>query len=63
MNNGTTITSGISFFELLTVVFIVLKLTNVINWSWLWVLAPIWIPTSLVIAVCFIVLLIAIIGR
>lgn len=29
---------------LLTIVFVVLKLTNVIDWSWWWVLAPIWIP-------------------
>lgn len=27
----------------LTIVFTVLKLTNVIHWAWLWVLAPLWI--------------------
>ena len=43
--------SGIGFSGLLTIVFIVLKLTNVIDWSWLWVLSPIWIPTIIVIAV------------
>jgi hypothetical protein len=56
MNNSTTITSSIGFFDLLTIVFIVLKLTNVINWSWWWVLSPIWIPLSLVIVVCLIIL-------
>lgn len=35
---------GVGFFGLLTVAFIVLKLTGVIAWSWLWVLSPIWIP-------------------
>ena len=35
---------GISFCGLLTIVFIVLKLTDVITWSWIWVLAPLWIP-------------------
>ena len=30
---------------LLTVLFIGLKLTNYITWSWLWVLSPLWIPT------------------
>ena len=40
MENGN---SGIGFSGLLTIVFIVLKLTKVINWSWLWVLSPIWI--------------------
>ena len=32
----------IGFCGLLTLVFIVLKLTCVINWSWMWVLAPVW---------------------
>ena len=30
------------FFEMLTILFIGLKLTNYITWSWWWVLAPIW---------------------
>ena len=39
---------GGGFLGLLTLLFIGLKLGNVINWSWWWVLAPIWIPFSLV---------------
>lgn len=39
---------------LLTVLFIGLKLTNHIDWSWWWVLAPLWIPTSLVLLVIII---------
>lgn len=35
--------------DVLTVVFIVLKLVGVINWSWIWVLAPFWIPLLLYI--------------
>ena len=35
--------------DVLTVVFIVLKLVGVINWSWIWVLAPLWIPFLLYI--------------
>ena len=35
--------------SLLSVAFIVLKLCNVIDWSWWWVLAPIWIPIALVV--------------
>ncbi len=34
---------GIGFAGLLTIVFIVLKLTEVIAWSWWWVLSPLWI--------------------
>jgi len=33
---------GVGFFGLLTIVFITLKLTNVIGWSWWWVLSPLW---------------------
>lgn len=40
--------SGIGFSGLLTIVFIVLKLTNYINWSWWWVLSPIWIGLALI---------------
>lgn len=43
---------GIGFCGFLTIAFIVLKLCNVINWSWLWVLSPMWIPVAL-IAVIF----------
>lgn len=43
--------SGIGFSGLLTIVFIVLKLTNYIDWSWWWVLSPIWISISLIIII------------
>lgn len=43
-NNGTTRSGGIGFCGLLTIVFITLKLVGVIKWSWLWVLAPLWMP-------------------
>ena len=42
-NNNTSTSSGIGFTGLLTIVFIVLKLCHVIEWSWWWVLSPIWI--------------------
>lgn len=35
--------NGIGFFGLLTILFIGLKLGGVINWSWIWVLSPLWI--------------------
>lgn len=38
-NKETTIKLG-SFTTLLTIIFIALKLTNVISWSWFWVLSP-----------------------
>lgn len=43
--------AGIGFGGLLAIVFIALRLCGVITWSWLWVLAPIWIPIALFFAV------------
>ena len=48
---------GVGFCGLLAIVFIVLKLTGVISWSWLWVLAPIWIPIAIVLLVLLALLL------
>jgi len=47
MSNSSSISGGIGFLGLLTILFIGLKLTNFIEWSWLWVLSPIWIPIVL----------------
>lgn len=43
--------SGIGFNGMLTILFIGLKLAKVINWSWWWVLSPLWISTILAIVV------------
>lgn len=48
---------GISFSGLLTILFIGLKLTGIINWSWLWVLSPAWICTALWLIVIAIILM------
>ena len=41
MSSGTSSSSsGIGISSLLTVAFVVLKLTHVINWKWFWVLSP-----------------------
>lgn len=41
--SSVSVNGGVGFIGLLTIVFIVLKLTGHINWSWLWVLSPLWI--------------------
>lgn len=46
---------GIGFGGLLTIVFIVLKLTGTITWSWWWVLCPLWIPFAIIVAIALIV--------
>lgn len=61
MDNKNTQSGGIGFCGLLAIAFIVLKLCNVIAWSWLWVLAPLWIPIAIVVGIVLIALLIALI--
>jgi fatty acid desaturase len=51
MNNS----KGLGLVSVLTIVFVVLKLVGVINWSWFWVLSPIWIDI-LIFVVIFCVL-------
>ena len=51
MSNSSSSSSGIGFTGLLTVVFITLKLTGVIDWSWWWVLSPMLIGIFLFVAV------------
>ena len=48
---------GLSFEGTLLITFIVLKLIKVINWSWLWVFSPIWIPLCLILLIYFILLI------
>jgi len=56
-NNKNNARGGIGFCGLLTIAFIVLKLCNVITWSWLWVLSPLWISFALIILILLITLL------
>ena len=51
----TTGYTGLGFLDVLTIVFVVLKLTNVITWSWWWVLSPLWI--QLIFIICCIALM------
>ena len=50
MSESSTSSGGIGFAALLFLVFLVLKLTHVIAWSWWWVTAPLWGGLALVIA-------------
>lgn len=56
MSTQTVNYSGISFTGLLTILFVGLKLTGFINWSWLWVLSPMWIPLAFAITILILVL-------
>ena len=50
-SNSSSSSGGIGFTGALTILFIGLKLCNVIHWSWWWVLSPIWISMSIVILI------------
>lgn len=54
MNNNNTTYGGVGFCGLLAVVFIALKVAHVIDWPWIWVLAPLWIELILVIIIVII---------
>jgi len=56
-NNSSSSGGGVGLCGLLAIAFIVLKLCNVIAWSWWWVLSPLWIPAAIAIVlviICFI---------
>jgi hypothetical protein len=50
-SNSSSSSGGIGFTGALTILFIGLKLCNVIHWSWWWVLSPIWISLSILLLV------------
>lgn len=52
-SDGNTVRVG--FTGLLTLLFIGLKLTNQIDWSWWWVLSPLWITFILILILAFII--------
>lgn len=57
-SNSSAASSAIGLPTLLTVAFVVLKLCHVIDWSWWWVLSPIWI--EIVLALIFLIVVIVV---
>lgn len=51
MSDSKSSNTNIGFLEFLLIVFIILKLVNVIDWSWWWVLSPLWIPVSIAVII------------
>lgn len=62
MANKST-SGGLSLCSALTILFIGLKLCKVIDWSWWWVLAPLWIPWSVAFIVGGGLLIVAVIAH
>ena len=53
------VNNGIGLPGLLTVLFIGLKLCKVINWSWWWVLSPLWISFGIFVVIILVIGIIA----
>lgn len=58
MSTSQASSGGISVASLLGLIFITLKLTHYIDWSWWWVTAPFWIPFAIIIAILLIIVII-----
>ena len=63
MSEKSSSSGGIGFFGLLGILFIALKLTGYIDWSWWWVTAPLWGELVMFLAALFVVLTIASAGK
>ncbi len=61
MGESSSKSGGIGFVGLLTIVFITLKLLKKIDWSWWWVLSPLWISTGIIIIIIVVVIIVALI--
>ena len=61
-NNNVSTSGGVGLFSLCFLVFLVLKLTHVIDWSWWWVTAPLWggfiIGVFIIVIACIVCILI-----
>lgn len=55
-NSSSSSSGGIGVFGLLGIVFVALKLTDVIDWSWWWVTLPFWGGAVLVVAIIAVVI-------
>ena len=59
--SSSSSSGGIGFVGLLQVLFIGLKLTNYVTWSWWWIMSPVWICTIIIVIVLIVVFIIAIV--
>ena len=61
-NSSGSKSGGVGFAGLLTLIFITLKLIGKIDWSWWWVLSPVWISAAIAVLVLVGVLIAALIS-
>ena len=55
INSSNSSSGGIGFCGLLSILFIALKLTGFIRWSWLWILSPLWISLAIRLVLALII--------
>ena len=53
MSNSKNVSINFPILGILGLIFITLKLTGHIAWSWLWVLSPFWIPITIALVIIF----------
>lgn len=58
-NNSVTVNLSGIFSILLTIAFVVLKLCKVIDWAWIWVLAPLWIDFAIALVILIVVVIVS----
>lgn len=59
--SSSSSSGGIGFTGLLTIVFVTLKLLGKIDWSWWWVLSPLWIGLSVTLTILLIIGIVALV--
>jgi hypothetical protein len=63
MSNQKNVTVNFPIFGILGLIFITLKLTGHITWSWLWVLSPFWIPIAVALLAILVVFIVALFSK
>lgn len=57
-SNKVKYVSSVSFFEVLGIVFVILKLCHVIDWPWIWVTAPFWGALAISLLTCLVLVVV-----
>lgn len=50
--------AGLSLTTVMFLIFLILKLTNNIDWSWWWVTSPLWLPIVLILSITIIIIIV-----
>jgi hypothetical protein len=60
MSNTSSSSGGVGFLGMLTILFVGLKLADVIDWSWWWVLSPMWIGVATLVVIGGVVVVVSV---